>query len=192
STNLGQNWTDISGNLPEFPVNDIVLDPDVPNRIIVGTDAGVYGTIDGGQYWYWLWTGNPAVPVCAMKIHTPTRKIVAGTYGLSMFSANLDELFTGIREENKQTRLHITVFPNPVRDHSVIRFYLHKEDHITLSVVNQQGQEIGTIFSGKCRQGEQQIPLHSASFRSTAKGIYHIMLRGERTTGSSRVLFLNE
>ncbi|HEV2210504.1 MAG TPA: hypothetical protein VG167_17150, partial [Verrucomicrobiae bacterium] len=30
TTNAGANWTDISGNLPNAPVNDIVVDPDMP------------------------------------------------------------------------------------------------------------------------------------------------------------------
>ena len=101
STDLGSTWTDISGNLPEFPVNDIALDPDIPGKIIVGTDAGVYGTADGGQTWSWIWNGLPAVPVYAMKIHAPTRTIVVGTYGLSCYKASLDQLFTGISSPAK-------------------------------------------------------------------------------------------
>ncbi|MDD4555086.1 MAG: hypothetical protein PHP04_12865, partial [Bacteroidales bacterium] len=96
SVNLGQTWTNISGNLPELPVNDLALDPDFPGKIIVGTDAGLYGSINDGQSWSWIWDGLPAVGICALKIHEPTRTIVAGTYGLSSYKANLDDILTGI------------------------------------------------------------------------------------------------
>ncbi len=34
STDLGENWIDISSNLPQIPINCILLDPEIP-------DAGV-------------------------------------------------------------------------------------------------------------------------------------------------------
>ena len=51
TTNAGANWTDISGNLPNLPVNDLVLDPDVPNTIYIATDVGVMLTTSGGASW---------------------------------------------------------------------------------------------------------------------------------------------
>src|SRR5207237_333754 len=49
TTNRGMSWSDISGNLPNIPVNAIVLDPAAPTtEILIGTDLGVYRTHDGG------------------------------------------------------------------------------------------------------------------------------------------------
>src|SRR5439155_3635041 len=38
----GGGWQDISGNLPDVPVNTIALDPRVPATLYVGTGQGVY------------------------------------------------------------------------------------------------------------------------------------------------------
>lgn len=48
---LGASWTDISGNLPDLPVNSIALDPGRANTFYLGTDLGVFQTVDGGQTW---------------------------------------------------------------------------------------------------------------------------------------------
>ncbi len=38
----------ISGNLPDLPVNSVILDPSYPNTLYVGTDVGAYVTYNGG------------------------------------------------------------------------------------------------------------------------------------------------
>ena len=47
-------WTDISkwnnGRLPDIPVNAIVIEPNAPNTMYIGTDIGVYRTIDRRLY----------------------------------------------------------------------------------------------------------------------------------------------
>jgi photosystem II stability/assembly factor-like uncharacterized protein len=94
SSDLGQTWESISGNLPELPVNVIVADPGVQNRLIVGTDVGIYYTENGGQHWWGLSQGIPNAPVTDLKIHHPTRNLVAGTYGCSAYRLNLDAIST--------------------------------------------------------------------------------------------------
>src|SRR5690348_3498508 len=67
TTNAGQSWTDISchvancgtpgaGDLPNTPVNDVVVDPDdvTNNTIYVATDVGVFATSNGGTAWLLL------------------------------------------------------------------------------------------------------------------------------------------
>ncbi len=92
TTNQGLTWQSIGGNLPELPVNVVVADPQVQNRLFVGTDVGIYYTENGGQQWWGLSQGIPNVPVTDLKIHQPTRSLVAGTYGCSAYRINLETL----------------------------------------------------------------------------------------------------
>jgi len=48
TSDYGANWTDISGDLPNVPVNDIAIDPDLPGTVYIGTDIGVFMTSNGG------------------------------------------------------------------------------------------------------------------------------------------------
>ena len=49
STDAGENWTDISGDLPPFAVNDLLLLPNNDDQVIfAASDAGVYFTANAG------------------------------------------------------------------------------------------------------------------------------------------------
>lgn len=89
TTDLGASWSDISGNLPNIPVNDIVVDPLLPNTLYVATDIGVFSTSDDGNAWSILGAGLPRVTVMALKLHAASRTLRAGTYGRSMWDLQL-------------------------------------------------------------------------------------------------------
>ncbi|TAM83613.1 MAG: choice-of-anchor D domain-containing protein [Acidobacteria bacterium] len=89
TTNAGANWTDISGNLPNIPVNDIVVDPDIPNTLYAGTDVGLLATTNGGSTWSPLGTGLPAVVIMSLKLHHATRILRAASYGRSAWDIQL-------------------------------------------------------------------------------------------------------
>jgi photosystem II stability/assembly factor-like uncharacterized protein len=86
TTNYGSSWHSISSNLPEGPINDVIPDPMNPSVLYVGSDVGVYVTNDLGGSWAPLGTGLPVTTVHDLAFHPPTRKLVAGTHGRSMFS----------------------------------------------------------------------------------------------------------
>jgi photosystem II stability/assembly factor-like uncharacterized protein len=89
TTNNGTSWSDISGNLPNLKVNDIAVDPDVPNTLYIATEQGVYATADGGNTWNLPGTGLPNVAVTAVKLHRPTRILRAATFGRSVWDLHL-------------------------------------------------------------------------------------------------------
>lgn len=89
TTNYGGTWEPISSDLPEGPINDVIVDPMNSNVLYVGSDVGVYVTTNLGESWAPLGTGLPITTVHDLCFHEPTRKLVAGTHGRSMFSCQL-------------------------------------------------------------------------------------------------------
>jgi Dockerin type I domain len=85
SINYGETWTPIHGNLPDAPINDVIPDPHADSTLWIGTDYGVYVTYNLGNSWEPLGDGIPIVPVYDLVFHPPTRSLVAGTHGRSMF-----------------------------------------------------------------------------------------------------------
>ena len=86
TTDAGQSWTDISGNLPDNPVNSLTLDPSFPNTLYAATDVGPFVTYDGGAHWGPLGTGFPVVAVDQVDLDSYDRVIAAGTHGRGAWS----------------------------------------------------------------------------------------------------------
>ncbi len=89
TTNTGGTWTDISGNLPNIPVDDLVIDPLIANTLYAATDIGVFATNNGGINWSTYGTGLPNVAVLGLTLEPNTRKLAAATHGRSAWIIDL-------------------------------------------------------------------------------------------------------
>ncbi|MFT6358169.1 MAG: photosystem II stability/assembly factor-like uncharacterized protein [Saprospiraceae bacterium] len=58
----------------------IVQDPEVPNLLFLGTDYGLFFTIDGGNIWN-KWKDFPSVSTRDLKIHPREHDLIIGTFG---------------------------------------------------------------------------------------------------------------
>jgi len=82
----GTTWTDVSGNLPKAPVNDLIVRG---SALFVATDVGVYRSTDGGATWLTVGTGLPNVPVTDIEVGSATNVLVAATFGRGMWTVPL-------------------------------------------------------------------------------------------------------
>ena len=94
SVNGGASWAPIVGTgataLPALPVHTIVVDPTNTQRLYVGTDAGVFTSIDGGLNWYKEVTGFANVVTESLGINTTgTKRLFAFTHGRSAWRVDL-------------------------------------------------------------------------------------------------------
>jgi hypothetical protein len=86
----GATWSDISGDLPDAPVNAIVVDPRQSSTLYVGSDVGAFLSTDLGASWAPLGTGLPEAPVADLKfLPGPPAMLYAATYGRSIHSIEL-------------------------------------------------------------------------------------------------------
>lgn len=117
TTDAGATWSDISANLPELPLNDVVIDPLHPSTLIVASDAGVYASKNTGASWFAVGATLPNSAVVDLLIEETTRTIVAGTHGRSMFRYDLENLMSAAPEHDpsRAAALRISrVAPNPL------------------------------------------------------------------------------
>ncbi|MBI5214487.1 MAG: T9SS type A sorting domain-containing protein [Ignavibacteriae bacterium] len=94
TTNRGSNWSNVSGNLPDVPVNSIVIDPKQSTHVIIGTDLGVFETTNGGTTWTQENEGLANVAVHDLDIREDGY-ILAATHGRGMFLSKTD-LYSGL------------------------------------------------------------------------------------------------
>ncbi|HEU5334741.1 MAG TPA: hypothetical protein VFU27_02195, partial [Terriglobales bacterium] len=103
TTDQGMDWF-ASQQLPDAPVNTIVIDPDDSNTLYAGTDVGVYTTHDLQN---WTELGQlPNVPVLQLKMFESggVKQLRAGTYGRGIWSYD-------IPYQIKITTPHLYLFP---------------------------------------------------------------------------------
>jgi len=89
TTDGGTTWADISANLPNTPVNAVLIDPSLLDTIYVGTDVGVFRTKNGGRSWQTLVQGLPRVTVTDLALNRDTRTLRASTFGRGMWDLQL-------------------------------------------------------------------------------------------------------
>ncbi len=89
----GATWVDISGDLPNLPVNDILVLPNHADSILfVATDAGVYYTKNGGASWQRLGAALPFVPVFDLELNPVRQQLLAASYARGLWTFPLDSL----------------------------------------------------------------------------------------------------
>jgi photosystem II stability/assembly factor-like uncharacterized protein len=108
----GLSWSDISIGLPEAPVNDLIVWPDVLKRLIVATDVGVFYKNDNHDGWYLLADGLPLVPITDLAMDWESGTIAAASFGRSMYSLSLSVNLEEPPIQEKQ----IKIYPNPAID----------------------------------------------------------------------------
>jgi photosystem II stability/assembly factor-like uncharacterized protein len=92
TTDFGETWTSIAGNLPNEPINAIREDHKNPNLLFVGTEPGLHVTIDGGKTWHRLKGTMPTNYVYDLKIHPRENELVVATHGRGIFIADITSL----------------------------------------------------------------------------------------------------
>lgn len=92
STDFGKSWQKIGKDIPHEPVNVIKEDVVNANIIYVGTDHGLYISMDAGNSFNISNTGLPAVSVHDVVVHPHTQDLIVGTHGRSIYKANVEAL----------------------------------------------------------------------------------------------------
>lgn len=82
TVDAGATWTDVSGNFPDVPVDDIVIRG---GKLIVATDLATLISTDGGASWARLGTKLPVTTVMDLTVG-PDGRLYAATHGRGIWS----------------------------------------------------------------------------------------------------------
>lgn len=197
SPDQGNTWIDISGNLPDLPVNVIALDPVLQDHIFVGTDAGVYCTANGGQNWWGLGDGLGNVAVTAMKIHEGTRKLVVGTYGLSAYKIDLDGINVGIPYISPTSgNIGLNVYPNPFFASQGIginiAFITKANGRVSITINDINGKDIQQIMDATLNAGTHNFIWNGSSSNGILvdEGVYFVNISSAEGNARQKLLLL--
>ncbi len=181
---LGASWSAISGNLPDAPVNDLVIDPEDASHLVAATDVGVFRSFDGGGQWHALGGDFPNVVVTSLAFEPSARRLVAGTYGRSFFMCTLEssaavEQPGGDWTATRGGRL-APVQPNPLTGGSaaVLGWSLPTAGAIELEIFTAAGRRVWSsgLRTTRATEGELSWQGRDRAGHPVASGAYFVRL----------------
>ncbi len=82
TTDFGKTWTSVVGDLPaNRVVRTMREDPRNPNVLYLGTELGLFVSIDGGKRWVELKNNMPTLAFNDLVVHPRDNDLVLGTHG---------------------------------------------------------------------------------------------------------------
>ena len=102
TTDLGATWTDLSGfgtgtvsanGFPDVAIYDLLVWPNDPNKIWIGSEIGLIESLDGGATWALPDNGLPAVGI--WMLNAVENEIVVATHGRGIWTITDPALMSG-------------------------------------------------------------------------------------------------
>jgi photosystem II stability/assembly factor-like uncharacterized protein len=87
TTDGGETWTNITGNLPKAPVGDVIV---VGKKLFLASDVGVFTSSLNGKRW--LKVGGkslPLAPVTDLRYIAKNKRVYAATFGRGIYSVSV-------------------------------------------------------------------------------------------------------
>jgi len=81
TSDFGRTWTSISGDLPFGWIHVVRADRRSRNLLFVGTEFGVFASLNGGEHWFSLRNNLPTVAVHDLAVHPRANDLIIGTHG---------------------------------------------------------------------------------------------------------------
>ncbi|MEM9410949.1 MAG: hypothetical protein AAGA30_07540 [Planctomycetota bacterium] len=88
----GDHWQDIGDGIPGGPVNVICEDPFCSDVLYVGTDLGIYVSVNSGQSWSVLGSKLPITFVHDIAIQNRDKTMVIATHGRGMYTLDISDI----------------------------------------------------------------------------------------------------
>jgi len=192
SDDKGQTWIDISTGLPEAPVNEIVVDPEKPGYLYVATDFGVYYSTNLGGGWQPAGLEMPMIVVNDLRLHNPTRKLLAATYGRGIYTLDLSVL-TSSGDKKLIVSPEINCYPNPFSAEINIEIpEVFVGEDILVEIVDLKGRKIASVFEGMVNFNSPKLiwDARDENGKHQPKGIYFVRLVSDNKILTKRIILM--
>lgn len=99
SADNGQNWSDISGDLPEIAVNDIFIVKELNDQVLfLATDAGVYASENAGANWERIGTNMPIFQIYDLDVDYNNQRLAAATFARSLWTYDISDILSNTQD----------------------------------------------------------------------------------------------
>ena len=187
SSDFGQTWRSLNGNLQGQVVRTLLEDVKNPDVLYLGTETGIFVTLDRGTTWTRMKGNMPTVRVDEMVIHPRDNALVVGTHGRAIWVldnlAPVQEMAAAQKSMTEATLFSpspTAIYRRPARDRNyefwgdqaffgenppaaaVISWHLKKDaGSVALRISDAAGREVREI-SGAVLNNSNKAGLQSA------------------------------
>jgi photosystem II stability/assembly factor-like uncharacterized protein len=196
STDSGTSWQDDNYGITNDPSGNrasIISVAVSHSYTFAGTSDGVFLSTDNGGIWTAASVGLPD-PRDVWSVAANDSTVFAGTENGVYVSTNNGtswrSTITGIAGEQKVSPVGFRLeqnYPNPFNPSTTIRYGLPSRSHVTLSVFNTLGQQVGVL-----QNGEQEAGYHEVQFNGSglSSGVYFYRIQAGSFVQTRKLLLL--
>jgi hypothetical protein len=191
SADQGAHWTNISGNLPNVPANDLVVDPNDTQTIFAATDLGVWVTRNRGAGWYALGNGMPLQAVFDLALQNANRQLFAFTHGRSAWQLDLSGLPPASVEPGPAPALALAPpWPNPARSAVRTALTLARASRAEVVIYDVVGRRVSTLYEGAASAGRHELAWDRRDARGAraSAGVYFVRASAGGATRTQRIV----
>jgi hypothetical protein len=203
NTSSSSNFVSVSTTatgLPAMPVYSSTFDKWNPNRVVLGTEQGIYAT-DNITASTVQWdhttssTNFPVVPVFQVRqAQWPTWEsnisgyFYAATHGRGIWRTNNTAAPVGINDpepsgSSNTSGISVVVSPNPVSESALVAFTLKQSSDVTLKIYDLRGKLVKTVTRPSEQAGVVQIQISSDGLNA---GTYLVSIEAGAQRGTTR------
>ena len=177
TTNFGETWTNIISEDVEIFARNLQEDYENENVLYLGTEFGLYITLDGGKNWSKFKNNMPSVAIHFVDLQKRTNDLVLGTHGRGVIIIDDISPLREIKPEVLKEKVHFFASdPFVMKDQSggfgngfgaetqfvgrnapsgaLIKYLLpkrHTFGKMTMEIQDMSGTKIATISPGKSK-----------------------------------------
>lgn len=184
SSDAGKTWINISFDLPNVPLNDIVTITGTNETLYVATDLGVYYNSAGAKNWTFFNTQMPHTKIYELEVHYQSKTLFAATYGRGIWRspieiAGVTPTPTGVTAAKLAPRMKAYPTVNNGR--------------FVLDVPELKGNETYELFvfnaiGGVVLHKNMSNPKEKISLNDAVNGIYFVTLRKGNAFETRRII----
>jgi len=185
TTDRGENWVDVEGNLPDIPVRWSLFNPLNRKQVLLATEAGIWKTEDitaDSVVWEPASEGMGNVRVDMLQYRASDNLVLAATHGRGMFTTNFTDGTASIDEVVSNTKT-FTVYPS-ISNGNFTVFAKSTLGNAKLDVFDISGRQ---VYTAKINFSENEKQLISLN---VTNGIYIVNLTDEQGKKSSKKIVI--
>jgi photosystem II stability/assembly factor-like uncharacterized protein len=191
SADRGTTWESITGNLPDAPVNDLVVDPARPGTLYAATDLGVFETRNLGGTWVPLGGAMPVQPVWDLELHQASRGLYAFTHGRSVWKLDLSTVSLSAPPARTSSGLALEALaPNPARAVAKVVLGLAARAQVSVIVFDAAGRQVRAVARGTLEPGAHTLAWDTRDHRGerVPPGVYFVRASDGSATRTRRLV----